>query len=103
MDTKKKMKKSFMKKDLSSAKLTYRILVTRKMCPIPSEIFILKDYGDFSITDFFRGKIWGAHLVVTAKPDVLIGWLKNFKDVWVSEDLNPHVDFHLAEIKQNLR
>lgn len=83
--------------------MKYRILVQQHMLPIPSGVFILKDYGEFVLHDAFRDAVTGWHLVVHGHPEVLINWLKNFKEVWVSEDENPSKEFYLANIKDQYK
>lgn len=70
---------------------------------MPSGILIERDYGDMRLNDIFKPNVFGSHLVVSARPEVLINWLSNFNEVWVSEDLNPEQPFNLASIKENIK
>lgn len=84
-------------------RMKYRILVTSSMRPIPSGILIEKDFGEMKLNDIFRKGVVGSHLILSAKPEIFINWLKSFNEVWVSEDMNPLEPFSLAHIKNEIK
>lgn len=69
------------------------------MLPIPFGILILKDYGDCKVDDFYLGPSEGRNLLLKGPPQTFVNWLKQFGQIWVSEDMNPDSGFMLAHIK----
>lgn len=79
-------------------KLTFAMLVTDEVKPVPATVTVVENWGITTITTE-AGLVYGEHMLLAAPEDAFKNWLRPFNGVWIGKGLPALEQFEAMHIE----